>query len=140
MIDPSQALELCEKTTKCPGEYHNLPPEHSNESYHCLARNTRAPLPSCDGTGRVPLLDPEKVRDMCPPVRHGSCVHGLYSQCRGRGWTPSTDPWDYVRAAWKQVEFANQLRASVTRALGEDVDPGPAVFGVVYRVLVKEGL
>ena len=54
----------------------------------------------CDGTGKVPLLDPALVRKECKCgskfQNHAviSCGYG----CHDRGWSPSPNDMDWVRA------------------------------------------
>ena len=51
----------------------------------------------CRGTGKVPLLDPALVRKPCT-CRPPELVHSETGPCRGKGWMPSNNEMDWVRA------------------------------------------
>ena len=58
----------------------------------------------CAGKGKVPLLDPALVRKPCP---NPYCKNGWDSKwacptCKGRGWMPSPDILDWIRALNKE--------------------------------------
>lgn len=142
-VDPAKALELCLKETECV-IYHsdNIEPPCTHDSKHC-------PACVCHGTSRVPLLDQKLVRIECkewhsygshPDRPRLSCVE---AGCRG--WVPSIDPWDYVRAAWQRTDLPVQvcadIMAAIKMALDHNEDPGLAAFDVVWGALVgKERL
>ena len=143
-IDPAKALELCLLETEC-----------KEDGYHSVGGdNPRNPAssdcPSCRGTGRVPLLDPQRVQVECPaPSGHLS-----WCRCQGSGWVPSTDPWAYASAmvlAFPNEDCSIDLLPQVDAqgrvtwvaemldraATGET--PGLAAFYVVHEALVVEG-
>ena len=96
----------------------------------------------CHGTGRVPLLDPEKVRIPCRKRAYPKRVspNAQCPKCFGSGWTLSTDPWVYVIAAWQLTSLPVQVCADIMAAIKMGFDhgenPGLAVFDVVYEALV----
>ena len=152
-IDPAKALELCERMTKCNCGCHGYFGQGDNGPLNPLCKESKC-------TGLVPLLDKEKVQTICPCLTFGvegkidalrNCGYagpcellGKHSSdclaCNGYDYKPSTDPWDYVMAAWKLLtrEQVQALLASVFFALQEQQDPGLAVFEVVYKALTGE--
>ena len=130
LISPETALKLCLLERECPHEGQMKP---------------GSTCPLCgkqqDEKGRVPLLDPKLVRESHPECSEGGCyASNPRSSCQGRGWTPSTDPWAYVRAAWWEID--GRSRGDVLyvfkNMLAAGQDPGPACFEVVAGVLLKE--
>ena len=137
-INLETALKLCLLETRCPCICHrNLDVNHIG------------PQCSCNDTGRIPLLDPKLVRVECPS-RYDRHWHKTVYTAPGtcKNWTPSTDPWAYVRAAWPLVVdkqwFVLQAveqslnRLSVETGAPAPLDPGPAAFDVVAKALLKE--
>ena len=143
-IDLAKALELCEMTKECP-DCRGTGVSYTTHKT-CLCSLERL-------VGRVPLLDPERVRVKCPlggleshydPKNH---IHPS-DPCQGRGWIPSTDPWAYVRAAWPSIVDQQWfVLQAVERALNnisaetgmpDPLDPGPAAFDVVYEALKEK--
>ena len=92
---------------------------------------------TCGGTGKVPLLDPALVRKPCPGVSPDDfgCVTWIdaYKQelhmagrcpCEGRGWFPSNNQMDWVRALNKLgLDVAYRSRSPVDEVdVYEDYD------------------
>ena len=63
-------------------------------------------------------------------------------RCKRRRWTPTTDPWLYVRAAWQlttlPVAVCANIMAAIKMALDHGDDPGEAAFQVVADSLLEE--
>ena len=111
----------------------------------CPADKTRRPV-GWTGTGRVPLLDPKLVRLPrhvlgCP--EYGAAVsddHEPNPLCRG--FEPSCEPWDYVRAAAPfPADVMHDIEVAMTEALvkaDKRLSPSLAAFQVVAEALLKE--
>uniref|UniRef100_A0A6M3LPP0 Putative tryptophan operon leader n=1 Tax=viral metagenome TaxID=1070528 RepID=A0A6M3LPP0_9ZZZZ len=96
-------LALCLAEKECPSCGGNKTVlrvgEYDEESVSCSR---------CHGSGRVPLLSPELVREKCPtcgfytPADRG--FHEFRAgcpSCQSRGWIPSTDISHYLHAIYE---------------------------------------
>lgn len=97
------------------------------------------------------LLDPEGKFGLRVKCGHGveiqqwscwPCREDCDLGCQGRGWTPATDPWLYMRAAWHPLLLADHRNYQrILEAMGDAFEngtgPGEAVFKVVAEALLK---
>jgi len=145
IVDPK--LQLCELTIECPScEGTGLYPSPSRAAY--LQERVAC---DCHPRGRVPLLDPDgkfglrvkcggyNLRDDLDVKRHFHREVGWADNCQG--YTPTTDLWAYVGAAWKDQFGA--MEGSIIEALivawSNGQNAGEAAFGVVAdKLLAKE--
>ena len=105
--DVKLALALLEQD--CPDAYtEHGRPRHEREGWSCIL---------CHNTGKVPLLDlREPCGCPCSIDRRRGWVSPCPSRCEGRGWLPSDDVMDWVRALNKAgyaVTFIHDGRAQV---------------------------
>ena len=85
--DLKLALALLEK--ECPDLFtEHGRPRHERKGWSCIL---------CGNSGKVPLLDPALVRKPCT-CRPPELVHSETGPCRGKGWVPSPNEMDWVRA------------------------------------------
>jgi len=159
--DTDTLLQLCLLDNECPHVLNYVsrsphwgPPLGYPAPHHpCGLCGSEEP-----STGRVYILDPNGnlgLRIHCPHDRGSHNAHTMAgwfgitekekterpSCCQGRGWTPSQDPWLYVRAAWPFLnagEPKNSVIRSVENALWRHTDPGSAALAVVIEVLLGE--
>ena len=140
-VDQAKALGLCERMTECPNAL------QAGTAKFCEADVAVGIYADalCGGTGRVPLLDPEKVQytgphAICVGAKGCRCNWTRASDCQGRGWIPSTDPQVYVQAAWQRTDLPVAVCASIMAAVKMALDHGEdfvlAAFDVVYDALV----
>ena len=66
------------------------------DCYHGEAPTRVCGCPTCNGTGKVPLLDPDLVRKPCPRLLGREQTDCSY--CQSNGWVPSPDLLDWIRA------------------------------------------
>ena len=98
--------------------------------------------------GKVPLLDPALVREPCAwgigeeSYDHRLCAKNLYRNkeivCDGRGWFPSNDPMDWVRALNKagyNVSFPPAGRVRVEDFLTSRYGQGATIFEAAAQAL-----
>ena len=98
---------------------------------------------ACDGTGKVPLLDPNLVRKSCRWC--GSIAqHPVGYHCEGRAWVPSEREMDWVRALTKvgwNITFPSSGGVRVRRDYYSNSIGGETLFEAAAQALgvtVKE--
>ena len=109
------------------------------------------PCDLCNGTGKVPLLDPALVRTMCPWAnahdehdqgkRYSAddrywCTQGKHRPCPG--WSVSDNEMDWVRALNKagwRVTFETGGRVWVDESPGAEYGTGETLFEAMAKAL-----
>ena len=104
-------LALCLKEKACPDELHTM---HTDAGPFSDALDA-ATCPKCHGTGKVPLLDPELVREKCDRCFGEGCYPDFFpapdgkydpegtkkipcESCNHRGWGPTKKLVNYTKA------------------------------------------
>ena len=144
--EPATALKLCElEKEHCGFTGSRLPDTCTCPEHDCPCHA----LSFKEVHGRVPLFDPKLVRVTCGKRAYPKRIHpnAQCPKCFGRGYTPSTNPWAYVRAAWPLLVSKQWfILQAIERALNnisvmgvpDPQDQSPAAFKAVAKALLKE--
>jgi len=136
MTQQADKLQLCLLTTECP---------LWQSAWHGWGTTPNPECQTCHGPGRIPLLDPDGkfgLRVKClgehiltrqPVILTAPC-----EQVGCNGWTPTTDLWAYVRAAWQDEhgELEDKIIDAIVDALNNKRNFVRAAFDVVAEVLL----
>ena len=130
-----KALALCLLTTDCDGAQIAFSGERDEQKLCVHDAHAH--------TGRIPLLDPKLVRVECVACAGTGVGYYPYSHqeavclvCQGRGWTPSTDPWAYVRAAWLFLPNQPQVNDQTPDGKAGDELDIPWAEGTTHTVTI----
>ncbi|MBI4127989.1 MAG: hypothetical protein HY459_02865 [Parcubacteria group bacterium] len=154
-VDQDIKRQLCELTKLCPiclgvtwvNRETGLPANTPEKNDKCG---------KCNSTGRVPLLDPTLVRVPCTTAhlwrviqdKDGYLDVSISCEKVGcPGYTPSDDPWAYVKAycVLGNPDHESDILGAIEIVIDDwfynrlDQDPGPAALAVVAEALLGKG-
>ncbi|MBI1973026.1 hypothetical protein HYS50_03400 [Candidatus Woesearchaeota archaeon] len=166
MINSATARTLCELVSVCPtckGAGRAYPKDFDTICSHCKGKGTiplldsslvRVTCTRCDGRKRILLgghaFDYENAISPLVIIRDFNWARDRENaqalvacpECQGRGYTPSTNPWTYVRAVYA-LQLPVDVVDAMLAALKVEVlaslpfDPGLVAFDVVTKALLE---
>jgi len=151
---PDTILQLCLLTQEC------LACKGEGSSITDYGKGVVAMIvcPICKNGKRSFLLDPDgklRLRVELAPSKggivwsHRDCAKlghcdiaetmPAFEDCKGRGWTPSQDPWAYVRAGFITISPSQRrrIRNLCYQMWEQGQDPSTAALAVVAEALLK---